>query len=393
MQEDKVKRAITDLERFCREQGWKGYDPYDGLNSKFLKLLTFKRKWLRIAVIQFFRKFPLNFRKIFLIEKGYNPKALGLFLDGCVNLYQSTSRNECKDLIAFFVDFLKQSASSGYSGYCWGYNFDWQSRAFYVPKRTPTIVNTSFIGEALFRAYKTLNNREYLKTTQSACEFMLHDLNRSYEHKTLCFSYTPLDSSQIYNANILGARLLARVGRKIGNQEFLNVAKEAVDYVAKHQNDDGSWYYGEAENQKWIDNFHTGFVLEALKDYIDITDDKELETSLRSGVEFYLANFFGKDGVPKYYPDKMYPVDIHSCAQAIITLKKLQTLRPDVKDWLDEVVEWTLENMRSQSGYFYFQKHRLYTNKIPYIRWSQAWMFKALSYYLCNDVAPQGEGE
>jgi len=44
MQEDKVKRVITDLERFCREQGWKGYDPYDGLNSKFLKLLTFKRK-------------------------------------------------------------------------------------------------------------------------------------------------------------------------------------------------------------------------------------------------------------------------------------------------------------------------------------------------------------
>jgi len=126
--------------------------------------------------------------------------------------------------------------------------------------------------------------------------------------------------------------------------------------------------------------------LKILKDYIDITDDKELETSLRSGLEFYLANFFTKEGIPKYYPDRIYPVDIHSCAQAIITLKKLQAFRSDVEDWLDKVVEWTLENMRSQSGYFYFQKYRLYTNKIRYMRWSQAWMFKALSYYLYNNV-------
>ena len=392
MRENEVRRTITDLERFCREQGWKGYDPYDGLNSKFLRLLTLKGKWLRVAVIQFFRRVPLNLRKIFLIEKGYNPKALGLFLDGYVNLYQSTGKKEYKDLIALFVRLLKENASPGYSGYCWGYNFDWQSRAFYTPKGTPTLVNTSFIGEALFRAYKALDSPEYLEMAHSACEFMLQDLNRSCEGEALCFSYTPLDRSQIYNASILGARLLARVGREIGDQEFLAIAKKAVGYVVDCQNADGSWYYGGATNQKWIDNFHTGFVLEALADYIDITGNKELGANLRAGLEFYLANFFTEEGAPKYYPDTTYPVDIHSCAQAIITLKKLRNIRPDVEDWLDKVVEWTLKNMRSQSGCFYFQKHRFYTNKIPYTRWSQAWMFKALSYLLKNSQESRSQG-
>ncbi|MFH1862327.1 MAG: hypothetical protein ABH878_05890, partial [bacterium] len=40
---------------------------------------------------------------------------------------------------------------------------------------------------------------------------------------------------------------------------------------------------------------------------------------------------------------------------------------------------WGIRNFQHDSGYFYFQKRRYWWNRIPYIRWVQAWMFLALN--------------
>jgi hypothetical protein len=42
------------------------------------------------------------------------------------------------------------------------------------------------------------------------------------------------------------------------------------------------------------------------------------------------------------------------------------------------VARWTIANLYDPTGYFYYQKTRWYTNRIPYVRWSQAHMFAAL---------------
>jgi hypothetical protein len=40
---------------------------------------------------------------------------------------------------------------------------------------------------------------------------------------------------------------------------------------------------------------------------------------------------------------------------------------------------WTLGNMAAPDGSFYYQRHRLWTNRTPYMRWGQAWMLRALA--------------
>ena len=40
--------------------------------------------------------------------------------------------------------------------------------------------------------------------------------------------------------------------------------------------------------------------------------------------------------------------------------------------------------MQDPSGFFYFQKWPLLTNKISYMRWSQAWMSLALATIIDN---------
>ena len=47
-----------------------------------------------------------------------------------------------------------------------------------------------------------------------------------------------------------------------------------------------------------------------------------------------------------------------------------------------KIAQWAIENMQDKEGYFYYQKTKWYTNRISYIRWSQAWMFYGLALLL-----------
>jgi hypothetical protein len=72
------------------------------------------------------------------------------------------------------IDYLTETIiglkSENYSGACWGYNFDWQARAFFQPRYTPTVVATTFIANALLDAYEITNNPSLLKVARSACD-------------------------------------------------------------------------------------------------------------------------------------------------------------------------------------------------------------------------------
>ena len=81
-----------------------------------------------------------------------------------------------------------------------------------APKNTPTVVSTSFIANGFLDAYEITSEERFLKIARSACDFVINDLNRTYdENGNYCFSYSPLDSTVVYNASLLGSRLLARV--------------------------------------------------------------------------------------------------------------------------------------------------------------------------------------
>jgi hypothetical protein len=41
-----------------------------------------------------------------------------------------------------------------------------------------------------------------------------------------------------------------------------------------------------------------------------------------------------------------------------------------------------MKNMAAADGSFYYQRHRLWTNRVPYMRWGQAWMLRALAKLL-----------
>jgi hypothetical protein len=271
--------------------------------------------------------------------------------------------------------------TSGYSGNCWGYNFDWESKAFFQKKYTPTIVATSFVANSLIDAYEATLNRSYLDEAISSKDFFLRDLKRSYKNENFAFSYSPFDQTTVFNASLLGARILSRIYSYTKEEELIQTAKKAVAYCCEYQNADGSWFYSTLPFHQWIDNFHTGFNLECISEYSLFSGDDTFRSSFERGLKYYLSNFFEDDGRSKYYSNALYPVDIHAPSQLVITLAKSKAFDANL-ELIDKVIGWTIDNMQSSKGYFYFQKERFYTNKISYMRWSQAWIFYALAYYL-----------
>jgi hypothetical protein len=381
----KIAASFEKLKSFCEKEQYRGWDPFDGLNSAVFQKFhgLNKVKYIRLFWIQAFKKNPINLRKVFGIKKDYNPKGLALFLNGYCNLYRSKPSDNYLQKIHELAELVIESRTTGFSGSCWGYNFDWQSLAFFQPKFTPTIVGTTFAGYALLDAFDITGKKEYFDAAASACNFILKDLNRTYDADgDFAFSYSPLDRTTVFNASLLGVRLLSRVYSYTGNKDLINEAKKSVAYCCKQQNHDGSWAYSPLPFHQWIDNFHTGYNLECIYDYQKYSGDQAFSGNLEKGLSYYLNNFFLPSGVPKYYNTSVYPVDVHAPAQLIITLSRMGVIH-QYKGLSDTVLSWTIDHMQHPvKGYFFYQKSKWYTIRIPYIRWSQAWMFYAFTEYI-----------
>lgn len=381
---DKIfEDSFNRLKRYCEKEGYKGWDPYDGLTSKIFRRLPLIRnsRFFKLAWIQLFKRFPINLRRLFLISKEYNAKGLGLFLTAYCNLYKQDPAKEAIDRIHFLADKIIELQCKGYSGSCWGYYFDWQARAFFQPANTPTVVATSFVADALFNAFEITGETKYRDTALSAANFVLKDLNRTYDDQgNFSFSYSPVDHTIVFNASLLGAKLLSRSYFYSSEETLKLSAQKAVQFSCNHQQENGAWSYGTLPYHSWIDNFHTGFNLECIHAYQLYTGDNSFTSNVDKGLRYYLETFFTDRGISKYYSNSLYPVDIHAPAQLIVTLAKLGKLEQH-RVLAERVLLWTITHMQDENGFFFYQKKRYFSSKIPYMRWAQAWMFYALSYY------------
>jgi hypothetical protein len=396
---DDCQRALSRLLRYCQNESWIGYDPYDGLNSPLAHSFLFNNRLGRTVLTQLVKRSPFNLRPILGIRKALNPKgvavaarAMMLLADreGCglpdqvIDGSAHIARGVQKDF-TYLMGRLASLRSPNYAEACWGYNFDWQSRVFFAPRGTPNLVCTVFAGHAYLDWYERTGSEFALEMTTSICRFLLDRLNRTKDLDGDCFSYTPLDHSRVHNVNLLAAEFLARAFAKTSIEEYRGAAERAARFTLARQRRDGSWYYGEADSQKWIDSFHTGFVLVSLRRLIDYLNAGAWKAALEAAYEFYEKRFFLADGTPGYYHDRLYPHDVHSAAQGIITFVEMTDLMPNAKAMASRVVRWSIEELQDPAGFFYFQRHRLYTIKTSYIRWAQAWMLYALNLYLSRN--------
>jgi hypothetical protein len=314
------------------------------------------------------------------IPKTQNPKGLALFLQAFIKLRKIgvEDQGELQALIAFMIARLGELRSQGVAYSCWGYSFPWQTRTIVVPSGSPNLVCTTFVANALFDAYDYCRDSQCLDMAVSAAEYVLNELYwTDGTQATFCY---PLPSvrSEVHNANFLAAALLGRAYSRTGDKKFIAPALQVARCSAEKQQADGSWDYGESVSQRWIDNFHTGYNLGALRELSSYAKTTEFGAVIQHGFAFYRRHFFVEDGSVRYFHDRIYPIDIHSVAQSIITLVTFGDLDSGNLALAHSVLNWAMNHMWDDRGFFYYRVLRSHTNRISYMRWSQAWMLLSM---------------
>jgi rhamnogalacturonyl hydrolase YesR len=162
-------------------------------------------------------------------------------------------------------------------------------------------------------AYQEIGDTRFLEIAASAGEYILNELYYTEGDTIASFSYPlPASKAKVHNVNFLAASLFCRLYHHTGDDRLLNAALRVTRYSAAKQKSDGSWHYGELPTQLWIDNFHTGYNLSALRTICRYLRTSEFEPHFVA----VLASraFFPK--MERFLYNCNLSVDIHGVAQS-----------------------------------------------------------------------------
>ena len=379
MRNETVIDVARRLERWGNERGWRGPDPYDGLNAIRLRQALRSSPLALRVLTQAVKRSPVNLRPVLGIPRGLSAATLGLVIsayarNGCL------PRDEARTKLRHRIAELEQLRVPRYTEPCWGYHFDVQTRVFFYPSTTPNTIATAFAGLGLLDAYELADDRQALELAAGAADFFVRHVPQTRNRAGAFFGYLPGDVTPIHNANMLVCSFLARVSRLLDRDDLGHAAEAGLEYTVSHQRPDGSWPYGELPHLAWVDGFHTGYVLDSLLACIESgLGGSVAEDAWRRGLKFYVDALIESDGTPRYTPDSRYPVDGQCAAQALETLSRAASREPELASHRWKVLDYALQRLTRADGAFAFQRKRLWTNRIGHPRWVQAPMFRALT--------------
>jgi hypothetical protein len=183
---------------------------------------------------------------------------------------------------------------------------------------------------------------------------------------------------RVMDVSILIGAVLSQYALLSGDDRYTGQAKRLVNYVVRQQTDYGAWWYTDPPGDSHLrhDNYHTGFILDALQSYMDATGDLSHQVRYQAGLQFYAEKLFNADGSPRWMSDVDYPHDIHGAAQGILTFSRHMRDRPGLAL---RIADWALTRMYDPEGRFYYQDARWGRKKFTLMRWCNAWMAIALS--------------
>lgn len=365
--------------RWAKAESYKGYEQHDGLNSPLLSYLDFH--WFpRLVAIHALNKSPVNLHTVFRVPEKRHPKAVALFAMAYFALYRECGDEKFLGEGEQLLEWLLDNQSSEFELACWGVPYNWQNGTqFYMRAGQPTTVVTVFVAFALLEHYEITGSERSLEMAIEAAEFIDQNVNTVNIDGFAALTYTPSDSFVVLNVNAVAADLLWRVSQERTELELQERAEETFRFLEQTQRDDGAWYYSEPPSDAYlaVDNYHTGFVLMSLHDYVTSGSAPEsIQATYDKGMAFYRDNLFEPNGAPRFSDEQAYPYDAHSSGTGIATF--LQRGTDEDLRMVERIFDWTVDKLYHPEGYFYRRVGRVLDDRTPYMRNNQAWIAFAL---------------
>ena len=385
MKQSEVYEVIEKLFSHIKSENYKGYDPYDALNS-FIPYRIFGHK-AQVLAIQLQLRNPVNLRPILGIKKEYSIKSLGIILHALSQLYLLKKDDSIRREMDYLFNLLsdKRIKNKEFSGSYWAVHYPIAWQTWERPRFDPSAVLACVVFEGIFEYYLATQSLPAKEILIDIGKFLKENIPVTETEYGKCYSYTARKKEIVYNANTYVAEVYSKLYYLTGTDFYRSEAIQCIDFTLHHQRNDGSWgyrLYPDGTEREQID-FHQGFIVNSLAEAIkylrlDITN---YTTALKKAYTFYMSKQFTESGKGLWRYPHMYPIDIHNQAVGVWIGSKYNSFaeNENLKTKCDTILCWTMENMyNKRKGIFYYQKRRLFTNRIDYIRWNQAWMLLAL---------------
>lgn len=390
-----LKNFIRWLDRYG-ETSWDHQSFFAGPVGRWAKRLYYRNQALgtvAVAPMIFCEAFFPPARRLFH-HRMRLPIADAHYAMGFAFMHEATGRAEYLERAAHFLEVLRETRSPGFANYCWGYPFDWVTRNGLLKEHTPFITTTPYVFEALLQVHRLAPREEWRELLASTVRFATDDItDRPYPGGGNTCSYMPGEEFNVVNASAYRAAMLMTAAQYFDHDAWRPTAAANVDFVLAAQNADGSWPYAKDGVRDFVDHFHSCFVMKGLAKVYQLDRDRRIFVALARGVDYYLANLFSADGMPRPFSKAprltVYRCELYDCAECINLCLLLRRDFPQLEGTLETVVAGILENWVKPDGSFRSRKLKFGWDNVPMHRWAQSQMFRALAYYLREKNRPR----
>lgn len=388
---EKIEDAINKFLNWLNDFGFFSYDQYDYWDTKigiFGKKLFLKNKYFALPIVlplQIFESFLPNTRKLFAKKQRF---AIGdaHFALGFMNLYQYYNDEKYLTLANKLLEELLRYYTRVKNGIGWGYPYIWPTQGRIFQKGEPVITVTPYVFEAFLKMHQITKNDKFIYPIEEITKFVAYDINEEeITPEISSSSYGPFDNGKVVNAICYRAATLLKAYNFFNNEKLKKIAVKNINFVLKEQQKDGSWYY--ASDSRFIDNFHTCFILNKLTESYLILKDHEILETIKSGYKFYIKNFIRKDNTLIHFYKSRFPkfrrIEMYDYAEGISLGVLLKDIIEGAFEFSKFLANYLIDNFQLDEGYFITRISTLGTkNKIAYLRWPQAQLFYALTNLL-----------
>jgi hypothetical protein len=376
--DSRAAAAALRLLRAASDAGFRGRDPFDALWWPHWPSWVVGGPLRRTALVQLHSRAPVDLRRLYRREHPLIPKALAIFASTALRLETcGEGGEEYRRRGTVALELLDADRTGGDLG--WSYHWDAQTRWSFYPAGTPNIVVTFFAAHALADGAEAWGRPDWRERATRAARWVHDELRQPSGF----FAYHPSSTVLVHNANVLGAALVHEL---LGATE---AARRALEPTLRAQRSDGSWPYGDGTNLTFVDNFHTGYVLESLCRLREL--DPAIADAIRRGAGYWLEHFFLGDGTTTLWPDRRWPEDAHATGTALTTLSALVEAGFVDRAWLERVASRALERMM-RGDHAIPRRYRFGRSRVAYIRWCDGHMALGLANAAATMAALDGGG-
>ena len=326
----------------------------------------------------------------FFVEQRTFPICHAQMALGYVQLWKSTGNRLWLEKAEALVEPLLAMASPAAHGLGWGMKHEWTTVRGVIPPDTPCNTQTAYPYELFCALYEATGNERYQKILADIAAHVANDFREWHMDDRLACSYSTIDEARVVNANSYRMMMMLEAGKRFTNTMYHEKGLATLRYVLSMQRDDGSWPY--AEDQDFVDTYHTCFVLKNLRKAATILegDCPDVEQAVARGLEYFNSRHFDRNGYP--LPFSVAPrlvlqrYDAYDLAETISLLSSLEGEEKRVAHLLEFAQQW----FQTAEGWFIF---RVYAGNlirgIPYMRYANSAMFLALSTIPVSSTTPR----